>query len=608
MGEVFRARDTKLKREVALKVLPDAFANDAERMARFQREAEVLASLNHPNIAQIYGIEERAIVMELIAGETLHGPLPLDTALNYAGQIANALEAAHEKGITHRDLKPANIMITPDGVVKVLDFGLAQMAQPSAGNPMSSPTLTMRAEAGMIMGTAAYMAPEQARGHSVDKRADIWAFGVVLWEMLTGERMFTGETISDVLAGVLRSEPDLQAGPAQVRRLLTRCLEKDPRKRLRDIGDWRDLLEGARQTPNSSRILPWIAAAVFAVGALALALIHFRESPPAQRRVRFSIFPPEKVSFGTPIVPSPDGRSLVFTGVESGNFRLWLRPLDSLNAQPLAGTEGGNSPFWSPDSRFIGFFTFEGKLKKIDVSGGPPQTLCDAQLGRGGAWNRDGVILFGQSGRPLFRVSAEGGDARPAFDVAHPAESAGQHQFPFFLPDERHFLYLDRGSQPETSGIYVGALDSGKRTRLLDDQSNAAYAETPSGAGYLLFWRAGSLMAQLFDANNLRLSGVPFPVAEPVGYFAPHRRASFSVSRSGVLVFNALSMDQDRLVWFGRAGKRLGEGGRAGRLLTASAFAGCKAGRRKPLGCTVQPGLQSLVDRLGARCAHPLYV
>ncbi len=257
MGEVYRATDSKLGREVAIKVLPAAFADDPDRMARFQREAQVLASLNHPNIAAIYGIEDRAIVMELVEGEILHGPLPLDTALNYAGQIADALEAAHEKGITHRDLKPANIKITPQGVVKVLDFGLAKIAEPAAasGHPMSSPTLTMRAsETGMILGTAAYMAPEQARGQAVDKRADIWAFGVVLWEMLTGKRMFSGETISDVLAGVLTKAPDLDTVPVQVRRLLAACLEKDPRKRLRDIAVWRVLLEEAPQRRTSSKL------------------------------------------------------------------------------------------------------------------------------------------------------------------------------------------------------------------------------------------------------------------------------------------------------------------------------------------------------------------
>ena len=373
MGEVYRARDTRLKREVALKVLPDAFAGDPERMARFQREAEALAALNHPNIAQIYGVEERALAMELVEGKTLSGPLPLETALNYARQIAGALEAAHEKGIIHRDLKPANIKVTPQGVVKVLDFGLAAIAQASAGgtsNAADSPTLTISISPtvpGMILGTAAYMSPEQARGKPVDKRADIWAFGVVLYEMLTGQCLFEGETISDTLIEVATKEPDWDRVPQKVRRLLRRCLEKDPRKRLRDIGDVESLLEDAPQeatvqpaSPSSDkpRLGLVIVTALFAAVAAVVSFIHFREAPPAlPERVRFQIPAPEKNSFEVGAYVSPDGRRIAFPARgQDRRVVIWIHSLDSLESRPLAGTEGNvGQVFWSPDSRFIGF-------------------------------------------------------------------------------------------------------------------------------------------------------------------------------------------------------------------------------------------------------------
>jgi eukaryotic-like serine/threonine-protein kinase len=374
MGEVWKARDTKLDREVAIKVLPAALAQDPERLARFEREAKVLASLNHPNIAQIYGIEEssagRALVMELVPGQTLKGPIPLDEALRAAAQIADALGAAHEKGITHRDLKPANVIITPEGVVKVLDFGLATVSLPSSGEShaaTNSPTLTMSpTSAGMILGTAAYMSPEQARGQSVDRRADIWAFGVLLYEMLTGQQLFQGSTISDILAAVLKVEPDLNAAPVQVRPLLECCLQKEPKKRLQAIGDW-DLLLNAGAghfRPEAPRVghgrpLPWIVAMVLGAAAFALGFIHFREKPQVAAPVRFQIPMPEKVTLaGGAFSLSPDGRLLVFAAVGSdGTRRLFVRALDSLEARPLPGTEGAGiyPPSWSPDSRFIGF-------------------------------------------------------------------------------------------------------------------------------------------------------------------------------------------------------------------------------------------------------------
>jgi serine/threonine protein kinase len=456
MGEVYRAKDTKLKRDVALKVLPAAFAQDPERMLRFQREAEVLASLNHLNIAQIYGVEERALVMELVDGQTLQGPLPLETALNYARQIADALEAAHEKNIIHRDLKPANIMTTPAGVVKVLDFGLAAVAQSSdPSNPANSPTLTISPpRAGMILGTASYMSPEQARGKAVDKRADIWAFGVVLFELLTGKRLFDGETVSDTLAAVLKTEPDLNQVPAKVRRLLEACLQKDPKQRLQAIGDWRlvltDMHPQAAPAPKSK--LPWAVATVFALAFGALAFVHFREKVPVMEEMRFQIQAPENATLGPLLKLSPDGHKLAF----SAGSRLWVHFLESGESRDL--TADGGTPFWSPDSRYIGYPS-EGKLKKIAATGGPPQTVADLH-GRwgGGTWNQDDVIVFADLAVGLFRVSASGGVPVPitAFD---PARRETLHAFPSFLPDGRHFVYTRRSSDLAKSAIYLGSVD-----------------------------------------------------------------------------------------------------------------------------------------------------
>jgi serine/threonine-protein kinase len=396
MGEVYRALDTKLKREVALKVLPDFFASDPERMARFQREAEVLASLNHPNIAQIYGVEERALVMELVPGESPKGPLSLETALNYAKQIADALEAAHEKGIIHRDLKPANIMVTPAGVVKVLDFGLAAVAQlADSSNPANSPTLTISpTRAGMIMGTAAYMSPEQARGRPVDKRADIWAFGVVLFEMLTGKRLFEGETVSDTLAQVLTKQPDWEQVSAKVRRLLKRCLEKDPKKRLRDIGDAWELLDDAPAAiaPSPSQLgrTGWVAAAVLVV-ALGVALwAPWRARKAADRPLtRLDVDLGADVSLPAPgaassVAISPDGTRLVYA---SGSPpKLFTKRLDQPKPTELPGTEGTTTPFFSPDGQWLGFYV-RGKLNldrgRRGCPAGGRRRLLRCELGPG---------------------------------------------------------------------------------------------------------------------------------------------------------------------------------------------------------------------------------
>jgi serine/threonine protein kinase len=580
MGEVYRARDTKLEREVAIKVMPAALARDPERLARFEREAKVLASLNHPNIAQIYGVEESsagsALVMELVPGQTLKGPLPLAEALRIAGQIASALEAAHDKGIVHRDLKPANIMITPDGAVKVLDFGLAAVLQPTSreSDPNNSPTLTMAAtQAGMIMGTAGYMSPEQASGRPVDKRADIWAFGVILWEMLSGQQLFAGETISHTMAAVLTKDLDFQQAPPKVRRLLARCLVKDPKRRLRDIGDAMPLLEDQPEdapapsaAPPSSHPLIWIAAAaIFFLAAAGLAFVHFRETPPPQLVASFQVPLPEKTS-GVIFQLSPNGRMLAFSATEGGSRQIWLRPIDSLLARVLPGTEDATYMFWSPDSTLLGFFA-SGKLKKIALSGGPPQTLCDAADGRGGTWNSDSVIVFTPGpGAAIARVSAAGGTPAFVTKLSAPDEL---HRYPSFLPDGNHFLFLRTNVGPQINGIYVGSLDGTAPVRILPDESSALYApsDTPSQPGNLLFRREGTLMAQPFDPSAARTTGDAFPVAEHVGVSGNTNFAEFSASQNGVLAHaeGGLNAGQLReLVWTDRGGKRLGVAGQPG--------------------------------------------
>jgi eukaryotic-like serine/threonine-protein kinase len=490
MGEVYRARDSKLGRDVALKVLRDAFARDPDRMARFQREAKVLASLSHPNIAAIYGLEDsdrsNALVMELVEGPTLadrikQGPVPIDEALRIGGQICEGLEYAHERGVVHRDLKPANIKVANDDAVKVLDFGLAKAIEGDAASQeiSTSPTISrMATQAGILLGTAAYMSPEQARGKSVDRRADIWAFGCVLYEMLTNKSAFTGETVSDTLAAVIKEEPNwaqLPAEtPARVQVLLQRCLQKDPKQRLRDIGDARialnEVLSGAPE-PHSSgavpigarllrSVLPWALFAAATAVLVTLVFVRFDEKPFAAEPVRFQIALPEKTHPGPTgaFAVSPDGRQLAFFAAgQDGVPHLWIRPLDSLEARPLPDSGStSNAPFfWSPDSHYIAF-DGGGKLKKIAISGGLAQTLCDVRGSAvGGSWNKDGVIIFGDG--VIMRVSATGGQPSP-LTTLDSSQREIRHLFPEFLPDGRHFLYLRRSSQLENSGVYVGSL------------------------------------------------------------------------------------------------------------------------------------------------------
>ena len=592
MGEVWRATDTKLGRDVAIKILPEAFAQDPDRLARFTREAQVLAALNHTNIAAIYGVEERALVMELVEGATLaeriaRGAMPLEEALPVAKQIAEALEYAHERGIIHRDLKPANVKIAPDGRVKLLDFGLAKAlaGETAAADPRSSPTLTMRATlAGVIMGTAAYMSPEQARGQEANKRSDIWSFGVVLHEMLTGRTLFDAPTISDTLAAVLRADLDwsrLPGGlPPNIRTLLQRCLERDSNRRLRDIGDARLELEQPAMQPVAPpsqpaprlRLLPWIATwiagVILAIAAASIAVIHFGEAPPPAPLVRFLVAPPDKGNFNTWISLSPNGRQLAFTAAgPDGVSRVWLRPLDSVEARPLAGTEGTITSFWSPDSRFI-VFQSTGKLKKIDVAGGPPQSLCNAGgVVLGGSWNQDGVIVFGGNGGPIMQVSSAGGAALPITRIEF-SRQEGNHSDPIFLPDGRHFLYVRRSTLAEHSGIYAGSLGvqpaQQSLTRIQATDFSPAYAPPVRGGslGHLLFLREGALMAQPFDHRRLQTAGEPVPIAEQVG--TSITRAFFSVSANGVLAYRSGGSANTQLTWYDREGHVLGHAGDPG--------------------------------------------
>jgi eukaryotic-like serine/threonine-protein kinase len=505
------------------------------------------------------------------------GPLPLADALRVALQIAEALEAAHEKGITHRDLKPANIKVTPTGTVKVLDFGLAKVnaLTPASGNPEESPTISMHAtQAGMILGTAGYMAPEQAKGKPADKRADIWAFGVVLHELLTGKRLFMGETVTDTLAAVVLTEPKLEDTPAQVRRLLKRCLEKDPQKRLRDIGDAMALLEEAPPPssvpviapPPPSRIgkLAWVLAAVGLLAAAALAFVHFHETPPVAGTVRFTAPLPDNVNFTIVGIfnISPDGRKLAFSAAGSdGVPRIWIRSMDSLTAQPLAGSETGQALaalIWSPDSRFIAYQSGDGKLKKIDTAGGPPVALCDApDQVVGGSWNRDGVILFRKDGT-LMRVSAAGGTP----SVVIPAVAGNNYAFPEFLPDGRHFLYLRGLPKPGDTGFYVGSLDvkpeQQSTQRLMDAAFQPVYVpSSDSRVGHIVILRDGTLLAQPFDAGRLQLAGEAIPIAEQVasiqglGYFSASENGALAY-RTGATRGAGLNL---QLSWFDRTGK-----------------------------------------------------
>ncbi len=565
MGEVYRAHDSRLNRDVAIKVSPERFSE------RFDREARAIAALNHPNICQIYDVGPNYLVMELVEGEAPKGPMDLDDALAIANQIADALQEAHSKKITHRDLKPGNIKVTPEGKVKVLDFGLAKFGNTPTAVSEDSPTLTMgMTQAGMILGTAAYMSPEQARGKPVDERADIFAFGVVFYEILTGERLFKGEDLADTLASVVKVHPSLDAAPREVRRLLDACLQKDPAKRLQSIGDMRLLIEAPRAEPTAVAPPPpkpsllWPALAGVAImSAAALAFLHFRETPPEQAVMHVSLPMPEGGAGFLSL--SPDGRRVLAGG---GGSVLAVRDLDAAEWTRIESTQFARTPFWSPDGRFIAFFA-QGKLKTVSASGGPAKELCgETGLGWGAAWRGDGVIVFGSDTGPMRRVSASGGACTPVMK-ADPQRTA---RLPEFLPDGVHYLYVGQiAGNPASRGVYVGSLDdagtaplSGKK--VLDDYSSVLFTP-PAHKGqpsHLLFLRGSNIMAQPFDAGTMTTLGDPFLVA-PQGSISMSQPQFAAGAGGGTLVYvSNLRAAGYQPTWMDRTGKRLSNIGPVG--------------------------------------------
>ncbi len=557
MGEVWLARDTRLNRTVALKVSKVEFSE------RFAREARAVAALNHPNICQLYDVGSNYLVMEFVEGETLKGPLPLPRAIEYAAQILHALDAAHKKGIIHRDLKPANILVTKHGI-KLLDFGLAKQQSILKETDATLPeSLTA---AGQILGTLQYMAPEQLQGRETDARSDLFSFGCMLYEMLSGKRAFQGGSPASVIAAILERDPaPLDIAPP-LHRVVRKCLAKDPDERFQTARDLKTNLFWATEQPpvaaisKSNRI--WWFAAVIAIGSgvggWAIARYRNHEPPIESRLVRYTIQPPENASYAGGKV-SPDGRWLAFIGIgTSSNAQLWVRRLDSLTAQPLAKAD--SDLFWSPDSRFIAFLQ-DGKLMKIEPSGGAAQTICTTPLVIGGSWNREGTIIFGDS-ETISQAPAKGGETKRLTTLDASREETA-HSAPYFLPDGRHFLYTIYSAKRENGGIYVGSLESpGARVRLLEDISNAAYAPASpadTASGYVLFARGDALLAQRFAAGDLQLKGEAFPVVEKITRAAGNLGASFSASDDGVLLINSRNLiNGDRLIWFDRTGKRLG--------------------------------------------------
>jgi Tol biopolymer transport system component/tRNA A-37 threonylcarbamoyl transferase component Bud32 len=569
MGEVYRARDTKLHREVAVKVLPDAFSRDPERLLRFEREARLLAALNHPNVAAIYGLEEqggsRLLVMELVEGPTLaerlaSGPLPIDEALSVCAGIASGLEAAHESGIIHRDLKPSNVKIRPDGTVKVLDLGLARVAEGSgvAVDSSLSPTVTTPAtRAGVVLGTAAYMSPEQARGRTLDKRTDIFSFGCVLYECLAGRQAFFGETVSDTLAAIIMSEPDWSALPEStprgVRDLLRRCLQKDPKRRLHDIADARIELEEAQAAPVSGPAismvmrpspgrLAWgVGGAVLGavITATGLLLVRRPQPAPAPNRVRavLPLPPGDRVGVGNPAVTvSPDGQTIVFQGIHQGSTALYRRALSGADAELIRGTEGGFSPFFSPDGQWIGFFT-RRELKKVPLSGGTAVSLSWVPpVTRGGSWGEDSrIVITRKFNGQLDSIPESGGVLTP---LARLDASRGErgHLFPQVLPGGRGILFsLRRGrdfSDAEASDVAVLDLPTGKKTKVLEGASFARY-----GAGRLVFVRGSSVFWVPFDVSRLSTTGPAVALSDGITVDGEERFGHFDVSPGGTLVF-----------------------------------------------------------------------
>ncbi|MFS8085776.1 MAG: protein kinase domain-containing protein, partial [Acidobacteriota bacterium] len=583
MGEVWRARDPKLGRDVAIKVLPASLSENEDRLRRFEQEAQAAGALNHPNILVIYhiGTHEDApyIVSELLEGETLRdrmagAALPQRKAIDYALQIARGLAAAHEKGIIHRDIKPDNIFITDDGRVKILDFGLAKLSQPPTEVAAQTEIVTrrVRTDPGTVMGTVGYMSPEQVRGQPVDHRTDIFSFGAVLYEMLSGRRAFRGDSAIETLNAILKEEPseitatNSSIGPA-LERVVWHCLEKRPERRFQSASDIAFALESVsglisqptqsaltvpapRQSVLSRERLAWLTVCgILLIVAAAFAVGYFLRSQTSPAAIRLSLTTPDKATLPAHITVSPDGSRLVFIATNADGKRLlWIRPLDSLTAQPLTSTEGAEAPFWSPDNRFVGYFA-NGKLFKIDAGGGRPQALCDIRESRGGAWNRDGVILFADS-QGLYRVSAQGGAPVLATKIDAKEEA---HRWPYFLPDGRHFIFLADAQTTDNHHIRIGSLDSQDSQILFSAVTRIVY----SPAGYLLYVTQGALVAHAFDTSKLKVTGDPITIADHVTAVGENHEFDFSVSDNGVLAYQTGST-MSQLVWFDRAGKKLG--------------------------------------------------
>ena len=590
MGEVYRGRDTRLDRDVAIKILPAQLAGDEGLKLRFEREAKTISQLNHPNICALYDVGHEDgrdyLVMEFLEGQTLSErvakrPLDLDEVLEYGVQIADALDKAHRRGVVHRDLKPSNIILTATGA-KLLDFGLAKFTVvpgPIQGFSTMGTHQRPLTQEGTILGTLQYMAPEQLEGDEADARTDIFAFGAVLYEMLTSRRAFDGKTRTSLIAAIVDRDPPSVTSlqpltPPALEHVIRRCLEKDPEDRWQSAHDVKTQLDWIadagskagvaapvlRRRKNRER-LAWALHPLTALVAAAVAwgVIEYRKEAP--QLIQSSVTAPPKVNFlflhGTPVV-SPDNSRIAYVAQpENGRRMLWVRPLHGLAAQPLAGTEEAMHPFWSPDSAHVGFFA-GGKMKRISAAGGPPQTLCDASDGRGGTWSRDGLILFSPSIRDgIFSVPAVGGSPTPVTKLDDERDTS--HRYPSFLPDGRHFIYLHQyaGEAHEKNGLVLASLDGKVNRPLVATRANGTYV----APGYVIFWRDGSLLAQRFDAKKLTLAGEPVPIAENVEYTSKYE-AIFSVNAAGTLAFHQGSGSSvSRLVWMDRSGKELGDVG-----------------------------------------------
>jgi len=616
MGEVYLAEDTKLGRKVALKLLPAEFTQDAERVRRFEQEARAASALNHPNILTIFEIGEangaRYIATEYIDGQTLRERLNGDrlsppAALDIASQIAAALTAAHEAGIVHRDIKPENVMLRRDGIVKVLDFGLAKLTEqkPAAVDSQAPTIAKTHTDPGTVLGTVGYMSPEQVRGQEADHRADIFSFGVILYEMLSGRRAFGGDSAVEVMNAVLNEEPpEICETNAKIssalEKIVRRCLEKKPGRRFQSASDLGFALEalslpgssGAQRTEMAPDASAWlkrsgwrerilmIVAGVLALALLAFGVAHFRRPATEAGTMRLFVNPPEKATrFDRPTI-SPDGRTLAFVATVEGKTQLWERPLDSATATPLTEIGTREPPFWSPDSRFIGFID-NNKLKKIALAGGAPETLCDSVGGfNGGAWNCEGVILLGAGPFGIMRISA-GGGAMTAVTTVDSSRGGVSHIAPVFLPDGRHFIFFKVTSDPATRGAYLASLDGGEPKLLLPlDNPVVGVAANPRVGNevYLVYRRQGALLAQSFDFSRKRLVGEPLRLAPQVKIATRILMANYvqaSLSANGALVLiegntneqGALGNEYQQLTWFDRAGKKLETVGRAGYYL-----------------------------------------